>query len=260
MHMETRKQALLKKLDEMATSAEPVDLSSECKTICFQILYGLPWELQVRAACFMCERYLPIFSAKWPDETWPREILRDVDAWHRVNGRGTERIPDEADSADSAYLFCFDFLLSAYHHKDDAVSLTSGCCGAMGYAAYARATNVWLADDAIAARIEHEKDAYHRMKDAYHRNEDGTYREEEEDYPPEPEYFRDLWKPEHNDYNNVAFMAVYRREFRQIAEWLRAEEVWKYPEPDNLDAMMRGLKRWESHEFLPMGPERPEPE
>lgn len=258
--METRRQKLLNKLDETAASAEPTDLSSKCKAICFQITYGLPWEFQIRAACQMCEHYLPIFEAKSPSEKWPREILRDVDAWHRVNGRGTERIPDEADSANCAYLFCFDFLLSAYHHKDDLVSLTSGCCGAMGYAAYARARNVWLADDPIAARIEQEKDAYHRMKDAHHRNDDGSYREDEEDFPPEPEYFRDLWKPEHNAYNNVAFMAVYRREFQQIAELLRAKEVWKYPEPEDMEAMMLGLKRWEDHEFLPMGPERKEPE
>lgn len=258
--METRRQNLLKKLNETATSAEAIGLSSKCKTICFQIMYGLPWDLQVRAACFMCERYLPIFEAKWPRATWPREILRDVDAWHRVNGRGTEDVPEGADSADSAYLFCFDFLLSAYHHRDDPVSLTSGCCGAMGYAAYARATNVWLADDAIAARIEQEKDAYHRRKDAHHLNEDGSYREDEEDYPPESECFYDLWKPEHNAYNNVAFIAVYRREFQQIAELLCAAEVWNYPEPDDVDAMMRGLKRWEDHEFLPMGPERKESE
>jgi hypothetical protein len=258
--METRRQNLLKKLDETAASAEAIGLSSKCKTICFQIIYGLPWELQIRAACHICERYLPVFEAKWPDVTWPRVILGDVDAWHRVNGRGTEHAPEEADSADSAYLFCFDFLLSAYHHKDDPVSLTSGTCGAMGYAAYARAENVWLADDAIAARIEKEKAAYHRLKDAHHRNEDGSYRDDEEDYPPEPEYFNDLWKPQHSDHHNAAFVAVYRREFRHIAEWLRAEEVWKYPEPDDLDAMMRGLKRWESHEFYPMGPERAEGE
>lgn len=258
--METRRHELLKTLDETAASAEAIGLSSKCKTIGFQIMYGLPWELQIRAACVMCEHYLPIFEAKWPSEKWPREILRDVDAWHRVNGRGTERIPEEADSADSAYLFCFDFLLSAYHHKDNPTSLTAGSCGAMGYAAYARARNVWLADDAIAARIEKEKDAYHRMKNAHHRNEDGSYREDEEDYPPEPEYFYDLWKPEHNSSHNVAFMAVYRREFQRIAAWLRSEAVWQYPEPDDMDAMMRGLARWKDHDFLPMGPERAEGE
>lgn len=258
--MESRRRNLLTQLVETAATVGQENLSSDCDKLAFQIMYGLPWELQVRAACFMCERYLPIFAAKWPGETWPREVLRDMDAWHRVNGRGTEDVPERADSADSAYLFCFDFVLSAYHHKDDPVSLTSGCCGAVGYAAYARAINVYLADDAVAARIEQEKAAYYRAKNAHHRNEDGSYREDEEDYPPEPEYFSDLWKPEHSRSLNAAYDAVYRREWRHVVAWLRAEEVWNYPEPDDMEAMTHGLKRWEDHDFLPMGPERKQPE
>jgi hypothetical protein len=244
--MATRRSDLLTQLVETAASVAPENLSSGCDTLAFQIMYGLPWELQIRAACFMCERYLPVFEAKWPGVAWPREILGDVDAWHRVNGRGTEDAPKGSDSADSAYLFCFDFLLSAYHHKDDPVSLTSGSCGAMGYAAYARAGNVWLADDAVAARIEKEKSAYFCI--------------EEENRPPEPDYFYDLWKPQHNAYHNVAFVAVYRREFQHIAEWLRAKAVWQYPEPEDLEAMRRGLERWKDHDFYPMGPQRTEPE
>lgn len=241
--METRRQNLLKKLDETAASAEAIGLSSKCKTICFQIMYSLPWELQIRAACQMCEHYLPIFEAKWPGVAWPRQLLGDVDAWHRVNGRGTERIPEEADSADSAYLFCFDFLLSAYHHKDNPTSLTSGTCGAMGYAAYARARNVWLADDVEGALIEKKLMAYYAIDEASRPSE-----------PPVPERLR--WDPKYNANHNVAFVAVYRREFQRIAAWLRAEAVWQYPEPEDMDAMMRGLARWEDHEFYPMGPER----
>jgi hypothetical protein len=124
----------------------------------------------------------------------------------------------------------------------------------------ARARNVWLADDTVAARIEKEEDAFHRMKDAYYLTEDGSYREEEEDGPREPEYFNDLWKSEHSASDNVAYLAVYCRECLHLVEWLRAQEVWKYPEPDDLDAMMRGLKRWEDRECTPMGPERTEGE
>jgi len=243
--MDTRRQDLLKKLEETATSAAPVGLSSACKTIAFQVMYGLPWELQIRAACHMCECYLPVFEAKWPGVSWPRQLLGDMEAWHRAEGRGRPSCPDEADSADSAYYFCFDFLLSAYHHKDDSVTLTAGTCGASGYAAYARARNVWLADDPVAARIEKEKSAYHSL--------------EEECRPPKPASFDLLWEPEHHASDNVAFVAVYRREFQRMATWLRAEAVWQYPEPENLDAMMRGLARWEAHEFYPMGPERTKP-
>ncbi len=48
------------------------------------------------------------------------------------------------------------------------------------------------------------------------------------------------------------------RECLHVVEWLRAEEVWKYPEPDDLDAMMRGLKRWEDEECTPLHPDRKE--
>lgn len=241
MLMDARRQKLLNELEDTAANTASESLINECSPICFQVMYGLPLELQIRAACHMCERYLPVFEAKWPGVSWPRQLLGDIDAWHQVEGRGRPDCPEEADSAEGAYHFCFDFLLSAYHHKDDPVSLPAGSCGAMGHAAYARARNVWLADDPAAARIEKEKAAYYRL--------------EEECRPPKPASFDLLYKPEHNAYNNVAFMAVYRREFQYIAAWLRAEAVWKYPEPDDMDAMMRGLKRWEAHEFCPIGPE-----
>jgi hypothetical protein len=256
--MDNRRQNLLNQLE--AAAAKKPFVPEDFLSISFQIMYGLPMELQLRAAIHICERYLPIFEKKWPDLTWCRQLVGDIDAWHRAEGEGTPDVPDEADSAESAYYFGFIYLLCGYHDKDDPVAFTSGVCGTMFEAICARAINVYLADDAIAARIEQEKDAYHRMKDAYYRNEDGTYRLEEEDGPPEPDHFRDLWKPEHKRYLNVAYDAVYRREWRHIAEWLRAEEVWKYPEPDDMDAMMRGLKRWEAKEFYPMGPERKEPE
>lgn len=238
--MKTRRRELLKKLEGAAAGATPVDLSSDCKAICFHIMYGLPTELQIRAACFMCERYLPIFQAKWPGVSWPQQLLGDVDGWHRVKGRGTPDAPEEADSADGAYLFCFDFLLSAYHHKDDPVSLTAGTCGTMGYAAFASADHAWLVDDPEAARIEKEQAAYYRIA--------------EEQRPSEPPSFNELQKPSHSPYHNVAFIAVYRREWATIAAWLHAEAVWQFPEPEELDAMRRGLERWEAHQFMPMGP------
>lgn len=238
--MEARKHKLLRGLEEAAAGAAPERASSDCKRICFQVLYWLPWELQYRAARGMCERYLPVFEAKWPGVTWPRRLLGDVDAWHRAEGRGTPDVPDNADSADTAYYFCFDFLLCAYHYKDDPVSLTANACGTMGHAAYARARNVWLADDPEAARIEQEKFAYYRI--------------DEEQRPSKPASFHKLWEPEHNAYDNAAFIAVYQREWLHIAEWLRAEAVCKYPEPDDLEGMRRGLERWEAHQFLPIGP------
>lgn len=256
--MENRRHNLLNQL-EAAAAKEPF-VPEDFTSISFQIMYGLPTEFQLRAALHMCARYLPIFETKWPDVTWCRQLIGDLDAWHRAEGEALPAVPDEADSAETSYYFSFVYLLCGYHDKDDPVVLSAGVCGTIFRTVCARAINVYLADDAIAARIGKEKDAFYRMKDDYYRNEDGTYREDEEDGPQEPKHFYDLWNPEHQRHLNVAYDAVYRREWRHVVNWLRAEEVWQYPEPDDLDAMMRGLKRWENHEFYPMGPERKEPE
>lgn len=263
--MERRRQDLLNQLEAAANKSvrrheDLVALNDAFISLTFQIIFGLPTELQLRAALHMCERYLPIFEKKQPRSTWVRQLLGDVDAWFRAEGEVGPDIPDETDSADISYHYGFTNLLVGYHHRDDPACLTAGVCGMILHVVNARAQNVFLADDPIAARIEQEKDAYHRMKDAHHRNEDGSYREDDEDYPPEPEYFNDLWKSEHSASDNVAFLAVFCRECQHVVEWLRAEEVWNYPEPEDLDAMMRGLKRWEERECTPMGPERTEPE
>jgi hypothetical protein len=263
--MDTRRQDLLNQLEAAATKTvrtheDLVSLNDTFISLTFQIMYGLPEELQFRAAFHSCERYLPIFEKKQPGATWARQLLGDLDAWFRAEVDSTPEIPDDSDSADTSYQYGFTNLLVGYHYREHPACLTAGVCGMILHVVGARARNVWLADDAIAARIEQEKDAFHRMKDAYYLTEDGTYREEEEDGPREPEYFNDLWKSEHSASDNVAYLAVYCRECQHVVEWLRAQEVWKYPEPDDLDAMMRGLKRWEDRECTPMLPERAEGE
>lgn len=258
--MDTRRHDLLNRLEAAAkrtvtTHEDLVSLNDAFHSLSFQILYGLPEELQFRAAFHMCERYLPIFEKKQPRSTWARQLLGNLDAWFHAERDSTPEIPDDSDSADTSYQYGFTNLLVGYHYRDDAACLTAGVCGMILHVVNARAQNVFLADNPIAARVEQEKAAYHRMKDAHHRNEDGTYRDDEEDYPPEPDYSNDLLKSEHSASDNVAFLAVFCRECLHVADWLRAEEVWKYPEPEDLEAMMRGLERWEEGECTPMLPE-----
>jgi len=246
--MEDRRKDLLNRLEAAAhkTPREPDDFLS----LSFQILYGLPMELQLRAALHMFERYLPIHEKKWPGIAWPRQILADVDAWFRAEGEATPDEPDDIDAADLKYQARFTDLLFAYRYKDDPASLPAGLCSTMLGQIHARAQNVFVADDPVAAQLWKE-----------HRAWKITWGSTEEEHrPPEPESFDQLWQPEHNAFDNVAFDAVYRREWLHVVEWLRAEAVWKYPEPDDMEAMLRGLKRWEAREFIPMGPERAEPQ
>jgi hypothetical protein len=92
--MDTRRRDLLKKLEEAAASVPAKGSSHDCGAICFQVMYGLPWELQLRAAGFMMERYLPIFEVKHPGVTWTRQIIEDIEGWHRVKGVATPDTPE----------------------------------------------------------------------------------------------------------------------------------------------------------------------
>ena len=230
----------LNRLEAAAQKTETV--AEDFLSLCFQILYGLPTELQLRAAVHMRGRYLPIHEKKWPGITWPRQLLGDIDAWFRAHEEATPDEPDDIDAADLGYQASFTDLLCAYRYRDDPACLTGGLCSTMLAVVHVRAKNVFVADDPVASRLWKEHRAWKSI--------------EEEHRPPQPESFHQLGQSEHSSFDNVAFDAVYRREWLRVVEWLRAEAVWKYPEPDDMDAMMRGLKRWEAHAFYSMGPER----
>ena len=243
-NMDTRRQDLLNTLEEAAATAMPERLADECRAICFQILYRLPPELQIRAASSMLERYLAIFEKKQPSLTWARRILEDTDGW---NGKWSHEWPDApegADSADTDYWGAFGPFFRARKYKDDPVRLAANVCCTMADVAQARARNVWLADDPEAARIQREEDAFWAID-----------QELPADAPPAnpPAYFKELENPAHGRYYNAAFIAVYRREWGVVAEWLRAEAVWQYPEPEDLDAMMQALADWRARDFRSMG-------
>ncbi len=235
--MDNRRQDLLKKLEETAAAVTPERLEAECKAICFQILYGLPPDLQIRAGCYMLQRYLPIFEKKQPNVTWARRILEDSD------GGVMPDHPDRADSANADYWHGMSSLLRARWYKDDPARRTANACCAMANVAEARARNVWLVDDPEAASIQREEDAFWAIDQQL-----------PADAPPPdpPALFKELESPAHGRYYNAAFIAVYRREWGIVAAWLRSEDVWQYPEPEDLDAMMQALARWQSEPLFPI--------
>jgi len=248
--MEDRRRDLLNRLEAAARTAEMETLPEDLPSLCFQIMYGLPSELQLRAALHMFERYLPIHEKKWPEITWPRQVLGDVDAWFRAHGEATPDEPDDVDAADLKYQASFTDLLCAYRYRDDAACLTAGLCSTVLGMVHTRAENVFVADAPVASQIWKERRAWWITWDSV----------EEEHRPPQPEPSSPLGPLEQRTFHNVAFEAVYRREWLHVVEWLRGEAVWKYPEPDDMDAMARGLERWKPHEGHSMGPERTEPE
>ena len=241
--MDNRRKELLNQLEAAAkkpvrTDDDLVSLNDAFHSLGFQIMYGLPQELQFRAAFHMCERYLPIFEKKQPSSTWVRQLLGDIDAWHRAEGDATPDAPDDSDSADAHYHSGFTDLLVGYRYRDHPACLAAGVCGMIIHVVWARARNVFLADDPVVIRFEKEDRAWW-----------DTWGDVDESlWPPQPESMFQMYRTEHSAFDNVAYQAVYCRECLHVVEWLRAEEVWKYPEPDDLDAMMHGLKRWEECE------------
>lgn len=242
--METRRETLLKQLDEVAATAMPERMADECRAICFQILYALPSDLQLRATGYMLRRYLPIFETKHPSLTWPRQVLENADRWYGRWSQERPEYPEGADPADRHYWGAFDPFINVCRYKDDPVRLAANASDTLADVAQARARNVWLADDPEAARIEREEDAFWALHQEYR-----------PDAPPPdpPPHFKELESPAHGRYYNAAFIAVYRREWIHVAEWLRAEAVWQYPEPEDIDAMMQALATWRARDFLPMG-------
>lgn len=197
-----------------SSAQEPWGQSAE---LCFKILYGLPANLQMRLACFVMSRYLPIFESKWKDITWPRQILNNIAQWADVHGRDVPEEPETADAADAAFSFAFDGLLLAYAHQNHDFTLTSSSVFAIDSAINARETNVWMADD----------------PEAYQMWEEGEW-----------------LPPGHTALENAAAMAVSKREWQLVAKWLQQEEVWNYPDNVDCDQMEEELACWLEREML----------
>lgn len=242
--MTSRRHELLDRLETAAATMPVEGLTNDCRAICFQILYRLPPDLQIQVASSMLRRYLPIFEQKQPSLTWPRQVLEGPDRWY---GRWSQEWPEYLegiDPADRHYWGAFDPFINACRYKDDPVRLAANACDTLADVAQARARNVWLADDPEAARIKREEDAFWTLHQEY---------QPDAPDPDPPALFKELESPAHGRYYNAAFIAVYRREWGVVASWLRAEAVWQYPEPEDMDAMMQALAGWQARDFLPMG-------
>ena len=212
-----------------------------CSRLCFQSMYGLPWELQLRAACFIMGHYLRIFETKWPEAAWARTLINNVPDWHEQHGREVPDSPGHLDLADAAYMFCFDAVLFAYHYRDDLAVLAAASCCAISHAIQARSLNIWVADDPKGTFLQS------KYMDLDHTGEVYT--------PTGPLCAERRISLKHQPENNVAYVAVARREWSKMSAWLTAEAVGDHVDLGDPDVVARALKRWEEHEFLLMWPE-----
>lgn len=184
--------------------------------LCFRILYGLPANLQIGLATFSMQRYLPFFEAKWPTVKWPREILNNVAQWVFLHDRCIPDEPSGLDAADAAFSFSFDGLLLAYTHPRNNLTLTASAACAIHSAINAHRLNGWITND---------PQAYQMWK-------------------------RRVYIPGRRSTDNPAAVAVAEREWNQVTDWLRQEEVWTYPDEVVRVKMEQDLARWKRREML----------
>ena len=193
----------------------------------FRLLYGLPVELQIQLACFMMRRYLPIFEKREQYIRWPRIILDNVAQWVEENERCIPRCGRFEGPFDSAFRNGFDGLVAAYYYRYNPFILTSACIYTVSSAINARRCNVWAADDPEAVEI------WKKRSD-------------------NPEIYLE---PERQVSNNLAAVAVTRREWQAVGEWLWQQEVWNYPDEVNIEEMEDYLNYWTSNETILIAPE-----
>jgi hypothetical protein len=189
---------------------------ADCADLLFRLLYAMPAATQTNLAILMIRRYLPIFKAKWPDIEWPEHILNEPQQWLDEFDRSVPDNPDEENPSLSAFVFCFDALVYAFAQQTDHTRLTSSCGTAIVSAINARVSNVWIADDPEAVQV----------------------------------WMTQKYLPSRSALENVASIAVSKREWQVVLEWLAVEQQKNPPVPMNPEDIEHGLAQWQAHERL----------
>ena len=184
----------------------------EADSLLFRVLYSLPAELQIGLARDTTARFLPIFHANHPNVTWPKTVLDDLHAYYSENEQALYDEPENSFGGDMSFNYALYALLRALSHaeKGNLPQVTPACCTALIWAVSARARNVWHADDPAAVRAFEERDREALAGRSMH--------------------------------HNVAALAVKKREWLLVADWLEEHQVGDYPETDEVGAAER--EKW----------------
>ena len=188
----------------------------------FRILYGLPASVTIGIAIESLWRFLPAFQFRWPRHNWPIRILNDPYEWVRRHGWSIGSVPKYGGLKYGAYVAGFDALVNAIVYQDDQGCMASSSCVVISCARSAIVDNVWEADDPDAVR---------------------------------------LWRisrlpPGRSAIENVASLAVARREWEVLIEFLSTEENARIFDSGRVNEVEAYLARWRGSgdEFFLTGP------
>lgn len=203
-----------KELIDRLRLAVTTDRSESFGELCFEILYGLPQDIQIDFCCYMIDRYLPTFEKRYPNIKWPRKVLSDLDKLIGIVEDCDLDPPEGATMDDSSFIFCFFALKNAYTYRDNMGIFTTSCVCAILSLIYAQTTNAW---------IKYDPEAFNEWKD-------------------QKQLSIKLSDNEH-------IIEVKEKERNAIIEWLKQNRVWEYPDDADLEMMKKVLEYWKEGEM-----------
>jgi hypothetical protein len=188
-----------------------------CAEICFKIIMGLPSELQIELCNSLLNGYLVIFEKRNPKIKWPRKVLNNPQQWAKKYFQDFPVVSNKLCVPDSIFIFCLDPFMLAHWHNNNDVAVTS-CCACLIYNSIcARSYNVWLADDPAAF------------------NKDGS---------------KLISSRNIGLFENDASVAILKREWLKIANWLNKKKIWLYSDNANINELNKIIKKWREKEML----------
>jgi hypothetical protein len=102
-----------------------------CPALLYRIIYGVPPSVLLPMAAEQIARIVPVFEKRWPNVTWPREIVENTKEWIGHFGRSIPAFPERHSVAEARFVFSLDALLLGSSYPEDPSVLTSSCACAI---------------------------------------------------------------------------------------------------------------------------------
>src|SRR3954447_12528796 len=123
----------MKRLERLREFSEAIAARrwNACPALLYRIMYGLPPSVLLPIAAEQIARMVPVFEKRWPNVTWPRQIVENTNRWIAQFGRSIPDSPERDSVAEARFVFSLDALLLGSSYPEDTSVLTSSCACAI---------------------------------------------------------------------------------------------------------------------------------